>query len=197
VLDYGVRTVVDLRGPSEARAGSRPFPSAAGSRVTYVNTPLYDERDAATMRALLECESAKQTYEVLLSESGPAIAGAAQAVARAPRGAVVVHCQIGRDRTGLLSALLLSLVGVPAPAIIADYALSRPALEPLFGRWLTQARTEQEHRAIERARRCEPDAMQATLDLLDERYAGSVGFLRDAGLEDDDREALVARLSPA
>ena len=53
---------------------------------------------------------------------------AVRAVADAPDGAVVIHCSAGRDRTGLVTALLLSLVGVPQEAIVEDYACAVVAM---------------------------------------------------------------------
>jgi protein-tyrosine phosphatase len=191
---HGVRTVVDLRAPAEARAEPDRHAADADDRVAYVNAPLYDERDAATVRELASCETAQDTYATLLSRCPDRIATAARAVARASGGAVVIHCQIGRDRTGLLAALLLSLVGVSAGAIVHDYALSRPALDPLFAGWLARARNEQERAAVRRARRCAPEAMRATLVRLDADHGGAGAYLRDAGLDDVHREALIARL---
>src|SRR5438132_7958171 len=48
----------------------------------------------------------------------------------APRGGVLVHCHVGRDRTGMVCALALSVAGVPAAAIAEDYALSAERLRP-------------------------------------------------------------------
>ena len=146
------------------------------------------------VRTLLSCRQAEQTYVVLLGQCADAIADAVRALARAPRGAAVIHCQIGRDRTGLISALLLSLAGVPAEAIIRDYALSAIALEPLFSDWLRGAASEQERASIEQTRRCEPEAMDSALRLLDDCFGGADAYLRDAGLGPADREALAARL---
>ena len=193
LVEYGVRTVVDLRTSGERAAEPGPFAAQGSSHVTCVHAPLYDESDVATVRALRSCREAEQTYALLLARCAGGIAAAARALARAP-GAAVIHCQIGRDRTGLLSALLLSLAGVPADAIIDDYARSEAALDPLFAIWLAGAANDQERAAVEQARRCKPEAMRATLQVLRHRFGGADAYLRDAGVGATDREALGARL---
>ena len=57
---------------------------------------------------------------------------------------VVVHCFAGKDRTGIVSALLLSLAGVPDELIAADYAASDPGVELLSTPWFESARDETE-----------------------------------------------------
>ena len=47
-----------------------------------------------------------------------------RAIADAPDGGVIVHCNVGKDRTGVVVALLLGLAGVPTETIVDDYAVS-------------------------------------------------------------------------
>ena len=72
------------------------------------------------------------------------------AVAQAPDGAVVVHCVGGKDRTGLLTALVLHLAGVDDEQIAADYALSEVRLQPRHDLWLAEAGSEAERERIRR-----------------------------------------------
>ena len=51
-------------------------------------------------------------------------------IADAEEGGVLVHCHAGKDRTGLVVALLLAVAGVAPEVIAADYALSEPNLAP-------------------------------------------------------------------
>ena len=100
-----------------------------------------------------------------------------------------MHCQVGRDRTGLLSALLLSALGVPLDQIDADYALSRDRLVPLYD---IMAREEEDE--VIRARLVaenvsDPGTLPTALEGLkvDE-------YLARGGVTPEDIEALRARM---
>jgi len=67
------------------------------------------------------------------------LAGIATTIAQAPTGGVLVHCHAGKDRTGIVAALLLGLIGVPDEVIAADYALSSTCLQRELDRWLAEA----------------------------------------------------------
>ena len=54
------------------------------------------------------------------------------AIAAAPEGAVLFHCALGKDRTGIVAAMLLSLAEVDRLDIIADYQISNTYLQPMF-----------------------------------------------------------------
>jgi protein-tyrosine phosphatase len=67
----------------------------------------------------------------MLDEATPQIIGALSALAAPDARPAVFHCTAGKDRTGLLSALVLSLLGVPEETVITDYALSGAAMSRL------------------------------------------------------------------
>ena len=114
-------------------------------------------------------------------------------MATAP-GVVVFHCHAGKDRTGLVAAILLRLAGVPADVIAEDYALSAVRLEPRHRRWLADAQDEAERARIERISATPRDAMRAVLDALDQRYGGVDRYLLDGGLAPAALEAARSRL---
>jgi protein tyrosine/serine phosphatase len=104
---------------------------------------------------------------------------------------------MGKDRTGIVVALLLALVGVPDAVIVEDYALSMQGLEPEFARWPAE---EAPHDAQERARlsrmlRAEAATMEQTLAFLADRYGGAERYLRAGGLPLSDIAALRRRLT--
>lgn len=106
--DLGVTTVVDLRSE-----GERQDP-AVDARV--VSVPLYD--GIAPVHGAID-----DVYAGLVEHRGAQIAAAVAAIADAS-GAALVHCAVGKDRTGLVVALALLAAGVPRDAVVADYALS-------------------------------------------------------------------------
>jgi len=130
LLDHGVRTVVDLRNEDERGEDAAPRPS----EIETVHVPL----DGSSDRSFWDpVESSPEFgtpiyYRAHLMRKPQLGAAAVAAVARARPGGVVFHCVGGRDRSGQLAMLLLSLVGVDAAAIGADYELSGERLERLF-----------------------------------------------------------------
>ena len=120
LVAHGVRTVVDLRWHSELEADPpRELP------VDVVHIPLLGERHDAPETAFLRAaRSQHEAYLGMLERFGSNFVRAVAAVAHAREGGVLVHCQAGKDRTGLVVALLLRLAGVDREAVAADYAVS-------------------------------------------------------------------------
>jgi protein tyrosine/serine phosphatase len=124
------------------------------------------------------------------------VAEAMAAIARAPDGAVVIHCAAGKDRTGLISALLLGLVDVPAETIAADYAITAELLRPREEAWLAACPPEERAERQAMIARYAPTAevMLAVLAGLSERYGGVESYLAEAGVSRADLERLRERL---
>lgn len=122
--ELGVTRVIDLREPSERRAtgevaAAHPHPAAA---LPTVSVPLYRLPDGPPTHGSLEA-----VYEMLVTERSGALAEAVGAVAdavAADDGAVLVHCTAGKDRTGLVVALVLLAAGASESDVIDDYAAS-------------------------------------------------------------------------
>ena len=134
---HGVRTVIDIRYPRESAAYPDPFEDG-GDRIAYLNLPL--ETDAASKVA--SASSSRVEFSAVILELCRANFGAiAAAIADAGPGGIVIHCTAGKDRTGLMTVLLLDLLGTPAEEIGADYALTEAALAPLFDELIAQAET--------------------------------------------------------
>jgi protein-tyrosine phosphatase len=125
---HGVRTIVDLRDAPE-RTTLPPL-----AELSTVHVPVFDFSDAAFFEAGRDVWDTPAFYRAALEHWQNRFAEAVVAVGRAAPGGVLVHCQVGRDRTGLVTAMLLSLAGVEAADIAADYALSADRLRPLYER---------------------------------------------------------------
>jgi len=183
---YGVTTIVDLRDPSE-----RGSPQAASAGIDVVQVPVLDLTDGEFWgegRWRGRHHSA-DFYVAVLERWPERFAQAVVRVARARPGAVVVHCQSGRDRTGLIVASLLAFAGVPAAAIAADYARSRDCLQPLYDGWSREAADESERIRILQANVSNAADMHGVLERLD-----LVALLRAHGVTDADVVRLRARL---
>jgi len=135
----------------------------------------------------------------MLVDCRASFGAAVTAIARAPEGGVLVHCHAGKDRTGLVVALLLTLVGVPDDIIVADYALSDRYLQPLYDEILAAIDDPPRRERLRSWLHARPEGMQGALAALDERYDGAASYLRAAGVSADDlaraRERLVTSIS--
>jgi protein-tyrosine phosphatase len=136
--DYGVHTIIDLRLADELERQPNPFAAQQGPNDVprYLNLPIHDP---ATNAAIDAAQATEGDYIVILEESKGLVAAIIKAVAASLEdGGVLVHCHGGKDRTGIIMALLLSLAGVPRETIAQDYALSETQLEPLYAAWLEE-----------------------------------------------------------
>ena len=200
-VDYGIRTVVDLRGDHELEADP-----PAELPVEVLHVPFMEQNEAAfkeveaVARAAGEAagdDVARRTrdvYLVFLEHFEQNVAAGLRAVAHAPEGGVVVHCVGGKDRTGLLTALLLHLAGVDDEEIGADYALSEERLRPRHDVWIAEAETEAERERLRRVLQSPATSMVGVLEELEERYGSVEGYLRSAGVMDEELELARARL---
>lgn len=200
LLDYGIRTVVDLRGDQEMQDDP-----PAHVDVEVVHTPFMEasaeefeeiqEEVEAAAEAAPDIETGtRDVYLVFLEHFKANVANGIRAVARAPEGGVVVHCAGGKDRTGLLTAFLLHLAGVDDEQIAADYALSEERLRPRHDEWLAAAETEAERERLRRISRTPAASMLGVFEELERRYGSVEQFLRDAGASDEDLALARARL---
>ena len=125
---HGVRTVVNLRDDVGSDASPRP------TSVTTVHVPLDDTADTEMWQLIHDggLDGSPLYYRPFLERKPDRTAAALRAVAGAQPGGVAIHCAVGRDRTGLVSLLLLDLVGVEPQAIADDYAMSTQRLRAWF-----------------------------------------------------------------
>lgn len=192
LLEYGIRTIVDLRTPREIETHPNPFAQAGEHGVAYVNISLVNpSAPRPNFPGLTE------DYSDMLDIYSSAIAQIMQAFADAAPGGVLFHCMGGKDRTGIIAALLLSLAHVPRDVIGADYALTAECLRSLDEEYLEHGPGERAEREKHLAR-YEPTAkvMLAVLDHLDERYGGVEPYLLQAGVTQQSIQQLHDRLVP-
>jgi protein-tyrosine phosphatase len=196
-VDYGVRTVVDLRFDLE-REDDPPRELAVDVvHVSLFGEPdeeWWDDLDARAGAAGSVVASTRLVYGELLAQRGVELAAAITAVADAKPGAVLVHCVGGKDRTGLVVALLLRLAGASIDDIARDYALSGEYLEPRHARWIAGAADEAERERMRRIAATPAEAMHAVLQDLEARHGGVAGYLREGGATDDVLARARARL---
>ena len=183
----GLRTIVDLRTLPEAEMA----PSAVAglpARTTHISLLGGDLESLPLELAAI--------YRYLIDERGPAIAEAIKVLSEPDAMPAMVHCSAGKDRTGVVCALVLAAVGVPDEYIVADYALSSvyldPQRTPAIGRLQASTGLGDE---VTRALLGSPPAL--ILDVLDRvrgRAGSAGGYLREHGLTEADLARLRAVL---
>lgn len=190
LIAAGLRTVVDLRRDSELAQAPNVF--AASEQVRYHNIPLLDgaSEPAAMPRALGDI------YVRILEASHAPIRAVFAALAETDAFPALVHCTAGKDRTGLIVALLLGNAGVPAATIVADYALSESYLAGGFVAELRERVTAAggDWAALEPLLGSPEELMLQTLASIEGRYGGIPQYLRAIGVPDAHLDAARSAL---
>jgi protein-tyrosine phosphatase len=200
LADHGIRTVIDLRSGDE-RADDPP----AQSPVEVVHVPFIsgDQADRDALGADLEAAATaaptvalgtRDVYLIFLERFRSNVGAAVRAIAGASEGGIVIHCAGGKDRTGLLVALLLHLADVDEADIAADYALSEERLRPRHEMWFAAAETEDELQRLQRIAQTPAASMVGVFAEVERRYGGVEDYLRGAGLTDEELGLARARI---
>jgi protein-tyrosine phosphatase len=187
LLAYGVRTIIDLRTPGELVA--EPYTILGPA---YCNLSL-DGGDPQVGAMLTASTSRAELYGLVLEHYAPLIVAVMRVIAAAEPGGVVIHCHAGKDRTGIIAALLLGLAEVPAELIAEDYGASQARLWPLYEQLVAEAGGDAAQNPWLKPV-AEPETMRALLARLDERYGGVGPYLAASGLSEGELAALVRRL---
>jgi protein tyrosine/serine phosphatase len=197
VDEIGLRLVVDLRFADEAATEGRgPLRNAP---VTYLNVPIIGAGGADVGVALLDDtdDTLAPYYVSYVQHSGDALLSVYRALAAPDGMPALVHCAAGKDRTGVVVALLLSAMGVTDDAIVADYARTGAAMPQVLRRLGTApsyaaqiaGQAADDVRAM-----AQPQTMRAFLAWVRREYGSGGALLRDLGLEPEALDRLRYRL---
>jgi protein-tyrosine phosphatase len=188
----GIRQVIDLRSPEEIAAVGRGCLAEEG--IDYVWAPVLQSTSGEAEGAPTSPDLAER-YMWYLDVGRGAFVDAIEVLAESGPGAVVFHCTAGKDRTGVLAALLLATLGVSEDDIASDYALTGRALpsiierlsrDPIHGAAVAQAPPDR--------RIVSADTMRRFLQLLSDRHGGAAPWMATAGVSSTSIDALRDRL---
>ena len=190
----GLTTVIDLRGVGERERAVSAFVGRDGVEVHHVEIWQAIHDAGATPSDPWDLIA---HYLAALDHAAGAFAQATRVLVAAP-GAALFHCTAGKDRTGLLAALVLEAVGVPRSVVIDDYVLTHDRIDPLRERLLVDAESRGIAREdFARLLGATPELLQPALEHLDARYGGARAYLRSAGVEAGTLQRLEERLTGA
>ena len=202
----GVTTVVDLRSDFElASEGPAPLDSVAGVRHAHhsIVPEVGSKSDAVAAALLTRRESLRRLYPGdywtaaylgYLEDRPDQVTAAVRAVARSS-GAALVHGAAGKDRTGVVVALVLSTAGVTRDAIVADFVATGERAEQVFERLLASPTYHEDLSGADaEVQKTRPETMTSFLTEVDTRYGGPRSWLASHGFTDEDQALLYARL---
>jgi protein-tyrosine phosphatase len=201
LANHGVTRIVDLRWPEELAEDQPRDVDVEVVHVSVLGSGYLDEASRYVQELDAHLDSVDDvadhyawSYVDFLERYRERFGRAFAAVADAPAGAVVVHCAGGKDRTGLVAAILLRLAGVALDEVAADYARSEANLAPALERWAAEADDEVMRGRRLKLARTPADGMRRALEELESRYGDVASYLRAAGLTDMQIERLKGRL---
>jgi protein-tyrosine phosphatase len=183
LIQYGVKTVIDLRNEWECRNYPNVF--AQSNQVQYRNLPLIGDllNDDEDFKAQTENYSnLHEIYRVYLDTCQAQIGAIIGAIAESP-ATTVFHCYAGKDRTGIIAALLLALVEVDDALIAIDYAETNQQIAHLVEEWRTYAIKNQRDLAkLERDANAAPETILDSLSYVRENYGSVWEYLQVCGV---------------
>ena len=192
VMQLGLKSVIDLRTEREQREqGIFPIDDI---EVTFHHLSIVDVTwsDTETPEFEDEVEFLVWGYRDMLEIGSSRFADAMHVLAQTDSLPAVFHCAAGKDRTGVLAALLLSSLGVDDAHICADYGLTQDAMRRSIA-WSKVHRPElaERYATIPKAYlAADPRAMQIILKELAQQHGSVRNYVREIGVADATVEAL-------
>lgn len=181
------RTVVDLRSEVETTISPRTWP--ADTRV--IHHPLFTA--ARVDGHLAKPPTMTDMYQEMLDLVPDRIAAVPGLISA--DGPALVHCTVGKDRTGVVIAILLMLSGVDRDAIVTDYRRTEASMPGIVRRIRAHINVPDDFDADHPMAQAPAEAIEAVIDRVDSERGGARGwFLRNGG-DPTALENLVGRLA--
>jgi protein-tyrosine phosphatase len=191
----GLATVVDLRtGRELAETGRGPLePEPIG----FHHLSVIQERTGEMVGEAVAAPPAGidddlgERYLWYLDVGREALVSALDLVAESDNLPLVFHCAAGKDRTGVLAALVLDILGVPGEVIVEDYLLTQERMEFILDRYRRIPKFAEMLPRFPTSRfSVEPNTMIRFLDGLHDRFGGARQWAEESGLGSDRVEAM-------
>ena len=207
MVDAGLTDVIDLRTDFEVKGSPSPFAERQGIAYHHLSFfPEAEDDDAEILEDALpwmkdqpapDADSGNadaDDYLSFLRDRPDSVLAALRAIAQA-EGAALVHCAVGRDRTGFTVALALALAGVPDEPIVDDYVATAEHIEPLVWKLWSDPTYAAEKGDMSKMDLLPERATLATaLEHVRRQWGSAENLLRTLGWTDADQEALRSHL---
>jgi len=208
LVSMGLATIIDLRTERELeRSGRGPLAGHAigfhhlsvigeggGDRAPAGGSGASEAGEAVAAPAPAG-EELSARYLWYLETGRSALVEALTLLGRPDRYPAVFHCAAGKDRTGVLAALVLGIVGVAPEVIVADYELTAARMPMIMDRYRTDPAFVERLASVPASRfSVEAATMERFLTGLDDRYGGARAWALGAGVAEDSLEGLTETL---
>ena len=192
--EMGLKSIIDLRTATEVDRSGRGLLGAGATDYLHLSVIDEDGGEARGVPAPLD-ESLANRYLWYLEVGRDALSRALSVIGDASKHPLVFHCAAGKDRTGVLAALILDIAGVERQAIVDDYVLTAGSMEAILER-LARNRAEGgiDYTIPASALTVEAATMEGFLDGVDQRYGGARQWALAAGVAYDTVEVLSTLL---
>jgi protein-tyrosine phosphatase len=194
VTTHGVRTVVDLRREHEVDVAPMDGLRDAGVRIEHRS--LIDPAVPPLQTTDLVDSTLADRYRSILASSGEQFVDVVGLIADERNQPVVFQCAAGKDRTGLVAAMVLQVLGVADADIVADYAKTATVIDLIVAR-IASRMPEGREAPGPRIMSAEAATMEAALAWLRDEHGGAEGYLLAHGMRPEQLTALRTALLPA
>ena len=186
VKAYGVKSVIDLRATDELKGTGNPF--SEDPDVKFYNVPLFNGDpngdDDKTMEFIIN-NTLGDYYVIIAEEMGGRLAEIMR-ILLSSSGLTLFHCAHGKDRTGVVAALLYLLAGASRVNIVKNYAISYEYLKDFLAPSIAKLPDNMKH-----ILKSDPHNIETFLDYIDSRWNGDAANLLIAnGLSTEEINAL-------
>jgi protein-tyrosine phosphatase len=178
----GLRTVIDLRTATEVERTGRGLFASEGADYVHLSVIDADGGESRGIPAPVD-ENLANRYLWYLEIGREALVGALEVLGTGAHYPLVFHCAAGKDRTGVLAALVLEIVGVEPEVIVDDYVLTASRMELILARLLRETPEGKSlYDVPASAFAVEAATMLGFLEALEERHGGARQWALDAGV---------------
>jgi protein-tyrosine phosphatase len=186
-----LRSVIDLRSSRQVE----PFSLLNEGGVEYYNIPLIDGgNDKENVYQDFSNMGEVYSYYVNNKAFGGRVVEALEIIAEPDNLPLVFHCSAGKDRTGILTAIVLGILGVTDEDIIEDYTLTAPYMKELINRWNNDPQAPEDLKNVpEYLLEASPESMTFFLSTVKREYGSVRGYVEAHGGE----VSLIHRLETA
>lgn len=189
--EYGVGCCIDFRTPDMCQRCPSALENVGG--IAYYNIPIDDHMVHGDQNAFDRYEDMGDLYIEILEQNRQELRTALLLILQHSDQATIYHCTAGKDRTGVLSMLLLELAGVPEDVILADYQVTEYYMASKFAR-MREILLQNRLSLPEYCFSSSSDQLKKAMSYLHMQYGTVEEYVRDIGMTDRECKRLALLL---